>query len=203
MGVGLVTLKRWAPELVTPDFEAEAQDLIDWELRPGRYVEDYRRRFGLLPWEDQPDSNTSDPESSPREIPSNTEVEPSPPADPPVKPGKLEHPENPTFSPVSRETRRDTSHGEALKPVERYSSTCESAGAIAKLEHAPCRHPLSGMLALLMHLDSIEQVDCAATGCSCTLYSDRGQIQCPCHWPAAKAAAAGRALQAQLARMVR
>ena len=203
MGVGLVTLKRWAPELVTPDFEAEAQRLLDWERRPGRYVEDYRRRFGRLPWEDQPDSNTSDPEASPRGIPSDAEVEPWPQADPPVKPGKLEHPENPPFSPVPRETRRDTSHGEALKPVERYPSASQNAGAVARLEQAPCRHPLAKMLALVMQLDAIEQVDCAATGCSCTLYSDRGQIQCPCHYPAAKATAAGRALQAQFAGMVR
>ena len=203
MGVGLITLKRWVPDLVTPDFEAEAQRLLDWERRPGRYVEDYRRRFGRLPWEDQPDSNTSDPEASPRGIPSDAEVEPWPQADPPVKPGKLEHPENPPFSPVPRETRRDKSHGEALKPVERYPSASQNAGAVARLEQAPCRHPLAKMLALVMQLDAIEQVDCAATGCSCTLYSDRGQIQCPCHYPAAKATAAGRALQAQFAGMVR
>ena len=196
MGVGLVTLKRWAPELVTPDFEVEAQRLLDWERRPGRFVEDYRRSYDRLPWEDPP-------EASPLEFTSDAEVEPSLPADPPLEPKKLEHPENPTFPLVPRETRRDTSHGEALQPAERYSSTCESAEAIATLEHAPCRHPLAGMLALVMHLNPIEQVDCAATGCSCTLYSDRGRIQCPCHWPAAKAAAAGRALQAQLAGMVR
>jgi hypothetical protein len=59
------------------------------------------------------------------------------------------------------------------------------------------------MLTSGMSLDVIERIHCAETGCGCTLYSDRGRIQCPCHWPAAKAAAAGRALQAQLAGMVR
>ena len=190
MGVGLLTLKRWGPELVTPDFEAEAQRLIDWERQPERFVEDYRRRFGRLPWEDSPDSNKSGPEASPRGFPSDAEV------DPPPESERLEHREHPAFLSVSRETRRDPSQGEALKSVGRHPNALHNAGAVARLEQAQCRHPLAMMLAMAMRLDDVVQVDCAATGCGCTLYSDRGRIHCPCHWPAAKAVAAGRALQA-------
>ena len=203
MGVGLNALKRWAPELVTPDVEAEAQDLIAWERRPGRYLEDYLRRYGRLPWEDPPDFNTSDPEASPREISLDAEVEPSTPVDIPARSEKIEHPQNQVVSAESAENRCDPSPVQALKPFERYSRSCENAGAIAKLEHRPCRHWLAGMLTSGMSLDVIERVHCAETGCSCTLYSDRGRIQCLCHWPVAKAAAAGRALQAQLAGMGR
>ena len=183
MGVGLLTLKRWSPELVTPAFEAEAQDLITWERRPGRFVEDLRRRFGRLPWEFQSDA----------------EVEPVSPGEEPTPPEKTEHPEYPAFSPVSRGTPPDPRHGEALQPVERPYNPCEAAGDDPVLEHGPCRHPLAGMLALALPLDNVQQVDCSAAGCGCRLYSDRGRLACPCHWPAAKAAAAGRTLQARLA----
>ena len=183
MGVGLLTLKRWSPELVTPEFEAEAQDLITWERRPGRFVEDHRRRFGRLPWE----------------IQSDAEVEPASPGEEPTTPVKTEQPEYPAFSRVSRETRPDPRHGEALQSVERPYSTCEVAGDEPVLEHGPCRHPLAGMLALALPLDNVQQVDCSTAGCGCSVYSDRDRGQCPCHWSPAKAAAVGRALQAQLA----
>ena len=183
MGIGLITLKRWAPELVTPDFEAEAKCLIDWERRPGRFLEYYRRRHGRLPWEDAPDD----------------EVEPSPPADPPLEPEKLEHPENPAFPLVPWETGPDPSHGEPLKLVERPYSTCEKPSDEPVLEHGPCRHPLAGILALALPLYNIQQVGCETAGCGCRVYSDRGRGQCPCHWSPVKAAAAYRALQRQLA----
>ena len=183
MGVGLLTLKRWAPELVTPDFEADARGLIDWERRPGRFLEYYRRRYGRLPWEDTPDA----------------EVEPSPPADPPLEPEKLEHPENPAFPLVPWETGPDPSYGEPLKLVERPYSTCEKPSDEPVLEHGPCRHPLAGMLALALPLYNIQQVGCETAGCGCRVYSDRGRGQCPCHWSPVKAAAAYRALQRQLA----
>ena len=183
MGVGLLTLKRWSPELVTPDFEADARGLIDWERRPGRFLEYYRRRYGRLPWEDAPDA----------------EVEPSPPADPPLAPEQLEHPENPTFEVISREMRPDPSHGEPLNSVERPYSTCEKPSNEPVLEHGPCRHPLAGIMALALPLYNIQQVGCETAGCGCRVYSDRGRGQCPCHWSPVKAAAAYRALQRQLA----
>ena len=183
MGVGLLTLKRWAPELVTPDFEAEAQDLITWERRPERFVEEYRRLFGRLPWE----------------IQSDAEVEPVSPVEEPTTPDKIEQPEYPAFSPVPRGTGPDPRHGEALQSVERPYSACEVAGDEPVLEHGPCRHPLAGMLALALPLDKAQQVDCSTAGCRCSVYSDRQHAQCPCHWAPAKAAAVRRALQARLA----
>ena len=183
MGIGLLTLKRWAPELVTPDFEAEAQDLITWERRPDRFVEDLRRRCGRMS----------------QEIRSDSEVKPASPVEDPTTPVKTEHPEYPAFSSVSRGNGPRSPHGEPLQTVERPYSTCEVAGDEPVLEHGPCRHPLAGMLALALPLDNVQQVDCSAAGCGCRLYSDRGRLACPCHWPAAKAAAAGRTLQAQLA----
>ena len=45
-----------------------------------------------------------------------------------------------------------------------------------------------------MDLEVVVQVDCAA-GCGHRLYSDRGPVECPCHWPAAKVAQVGRVLR--------
>ena len=46
-----------------------------------------------------------------------------------------------------------------------------------------------------MALDDVVLVDCAA-GCGHRIYSGRGPLECPCHWPPAKAAWVARALQA-------
>ena len=183
MGIGLLTLKRWAPELVTPDFEAEAQGLIEWERRPGRFVEDLHWMCGRLS----------------QGIRSDAEVKPASPAEEPTTPEKTEQPEYPAFFPVSQETPPDPRHGEALQSVERPYSTCEVADDEPVLEHLLCRHPLAGTLALALPLDNIQQVDCSTAGCKCSVYSDRQRGQCPCHWSPAKAAAVGRALQARLA----
>ena len=59
------------------------------------------------------------------------------------------------------------------------------------LEQGRCRHPLSALLTAVMVLDD---VDCAA-GCGHRLYSDRGPVECPCHWPAGKVIQVARALQ--------
>ena len=47
-----------------------------------------------------------------------------------------------------------------------------------------------------MDLEVVVQVDCAA-GCGHRLYSDRGPVECPCHWPPAKVAQVSRSLQDQ------
>ena len=62
------------------------------------------------------------------------------------------------------------------------------------LEQGSCRHRLASLLASAMVLDDVVQVDCAA-GCGHRLYSDRGPLECPCHWPPAKAAQVARALE--------
>ena len=36
-----------------------------------------------------------------------------------------------------------------------------------------------------MVLEDVIQVDCAA-GCGDWLYSDRGPVECPCHWSTAR-----------------
>ena len=120
----------------------------------------FKRRYGRLPWENPPDPDTG-----------------------PVEPEQLEQAPKPEIVAVSRETRRDLSPIEAQKSVERYSRSCENAGEKPKLEHGPCRHPVANVLATAMRLEDVVQVECLATGCGCRIYSDRGAIQCPCHWP--------------------
>ena len=41
---------------------------------------------------------------------------------------------------------------------------------------------------------AVVQVQCV-TGCGHRLYSDRGPVECPCHWPVAKAVAVAPALE--------
>ena len=48
-----------------------------------------------------------------------------------------------------------------------------------------------------MELEDVVQVECSA-GCGHRLYSDRGQPEYPCHWPAARVAAVTRVLDLQL-----
>ena len=174
---------------MTPDFETEAESLVAVELARGRtgYVEEYRRLFGSLPWEDTPD----------------VIVQPSPPAELPSMPDELEQAANPVISPETAEVRRDPSPVAAAKPVERHPRPLPKAGDILKLERGPCRHPLAAILTTAMPLVNVRQVDCSTAGCGCRVYSDRGPLECPCHWPAARAAAVGRTLQAQLAGAVR
>ena len=38
-----------------------------------------------------------------------------------------------------------------------------------------------------MDIDAVVQVECAV-GCGHRLYSDRGPLECPCHWSPAKVA---------------
>ena len=92
--------------------------------------------------------------------------------------------------------RRPQSHGEALKQGE---TTC--GGPLPRknrpgaLERGLCRHPLTALLATAMDLEAVVQVDCAA-GCGHRVYSDRGSLDCPCHWPPEKAAQVARIISA-------
>ena len=45
-----------------------------------------------------------------------------------------------------------------------------------------------------MALDDVVQVECAA-GCGHGIYSDRGALECPCHWPSVKVSRAALALR--------
>ena len=44
-----------------------------------------------------------------------------------------------------------------------------------------------------MDLEAVVQVECAAE-CGHRFYSDRGSVECPCHWSPAKVAQVGRVL---------
>ena len=57
-------------------------------------------------------------------------------------------------------------------------------------------------MASAMVLFDVVQVECAA-GCGHRLYSDRGRLECPCHWPPGKAAQVARALLREPAQAVR
>ena len=45
-----------------------------------------------------------------------------------------------------------------------------------------------------MVLEDVIQIDCAA-GCGDWLYSDRGPVECPCHWSTARVVELARVLQ--------
>ena len=125
------------------------------------FLESYRRRHGRLPWDNPPD--------------------------PQVSPGgggeKLEHPWKLAFAAASAENRPQIRPVAAPKPGQTTWGTLASGTDPPKLEHRPCRHPITGLLATAMRLEDVVQVACPAAGCGCRIYSDRGAIECPCHWP--------------------
>ena len=107
---------------------------------------------------------------------------------------KLEHPLDTGVLPDSDEILRPESDGEARKLVQAAIDPLVGEKVPVVLEHGRCRHPLASLLASVMALDDVVLVECAA-GCSHRLYSDRGPLECPCHWPPAKAAWVAHALQ--------
>ena len=87
--------------------------------------------------------------------------------------------------------RRSENRGEAR---ERGETTCRPlprGNPAGVLEHGPCRHPLAALLVSRMDLEAVVQVECAA-GCGHLVYSDRGLVECPCHWPATMAVQVAR-----------
>ena len=210
VAVAVALARRWAPRLVITDV-ATAIDAEEYNHRTGNMFS-YRRRFGRLPWEPaaavccaplrSPGSDdikttelTGKYESSPRS-PKGSATK-SPPE--PSTPEKVEQAADPVILPDSAETRPDQRPPEALQPVERHPRASRTAGATPEIEHGPCRHPLAPMLALALDLAAAVQVDCTAAGCGCQVYSERGPVACACHWPAARAAAVRRALEAHAA----
>ena len=107
---------------------------------------------------------------------------------------KLEHPLKTGVLPDSDGILRPESDGEARKLVQTAIDPLVGEKVPVVLEHGRCRHPLASLLASVMVLDDVVFVECAA-GCGHRLYSDRGPLECPCHWPPAKAAWVARALQ--------
>ena len=110
---------------------------------------------------------------------------------PPWEREKLEQPLETGGLPDSDEICRRGSDGEVRKPVQVAIEPLPPEKDRPVLEHGPCRHPLASLLASAMVLDDVVQVECSA-GCGHWLYSDRGPLECPCHWPPTKAAQAAR-----------
>ena len=106
---------------------------------------------------------------------------------------KLEHPLKTVVLPDPDEILRPESDGEARKLVQTAIDPLVGEKVPVVLEHGRCRHPLAILLASVMVLDDVVFVECAA-GCGHRIYSDRGPLECPCHWPPAKAVQVGRAL---------
>ena len=112
---------------------------------------------------------------------------------PPCEREKSEQPPKTGRLPDFDEIRGGESRAEGLKPVQTTIDPLPREKEHPVLEHGRCRHPLASLLASTMVLDDVVLVECAA-GCGHRLYSDRGPLECPCHWPPAKAAQVGRAL---------
>ena len=108
---------------------------------------------------------------------------------------KIEQPPKTSVLPDSDEILRPESDGEARKLVQAAIDPWVEEKVPVVLEHGRCRHPLASLMASAMVLFDVVLVDCAA-GCGHRIYSGRGPLECPCHWPPAKAARVARALQA-------
>ena len=106
---------------------------------------------------------------------------------------KIERPLDTGVLPDSDEMLRPESDGEARKLVQVAIDPLVGEKVPVVLEHGRCRHPLAILLASVMVLADVVFLECAA-GCGHRLYSDRGPLECPCHWPPAKAVQVGRAL---------
>ena len=108
---------------------------------------------------------------------------------------KIGQPPKTSVLPDSDEILRPESDGEARKLVQAALDPLVEEKVPVALEHGRCRHPLASLMASAMVLFDVVLVDCAA-GCGHRIYSGRGPLECPCHWPPAKAAQVARALQA-------
>ena len=108
---------------------------------------------------------------------------------------KIEQPPKTSVLPDSDEILRPESDGEARKLVQAAIDPLVEEKVPVVLEHGRCRHPLASLMASAMVLFDVVLVDCAA-GCGHRIYSGGGPLECPCHWPPAKAAWVARALQA-------
>ena len=113
---------------------------------------------------------------------------------PQLERGKLEHPPGRVELTGSDGIRRSQGDGEGAERGRMTSGPLPRENRPPVLEQGPCRHPLAALLTAEMALDDVVQVECTA-GCGHRLYSDRGPLECSCHWPAAKVARVARALQ--------
>ena len=104
-----------------------------------------------------------------------------------LEPGKLEHLPETAALPGSDGIRCPEDDGEVAERGRITSVPLPQENRPPVLEHDPCRHPLASLLVSVTDLEAVVQVECV-TGCGHRLYSDRGPLECPCHWPAARVA---------------
>ena len=236
MAVGMA--RQWAPELViVAADDAVVNEEVD---RRTSNLDSFRRRFGRLPWEPEPDVGpdivdaadcciglnrvpldefklldqlakklNSSPSTHKADAmllmtgrlylgvgpgsplgPSNGRV----PSRPPSRSDELEQAPKTADTGNSGGIRCPESDGEALKSGGMTCAPLPRQNRTGILEHGPCRHPLAALMSTAMVLDDVVEVECAA-GCGHRLYSDRGPVECPCHWPPAKAAQVVHELQ--------
>ena len=107
---------------------------------------------------------------------------------------KMEQPENPAESGEIGDDRCTESAGEARNRGKVTVTSSAQENPLGILEHGPCRHPLAALLVTAMDLEAVVQVECAA-GCGHWLYSDRGPVECACHWSSALVGRVARVLQ--------
>ena len=202
----------------------DVEDVVDAEREAAQtgYVEDYRRRHSRLPWEGEiatvnvgktdciglkgyvaDDSfkslgKKSNLESSPRSHKANARTAEAAGQRDFCTGGlaeeKSEHGAGGADLGDFGEIGSAVGHGESLKIAGRAWDLLPRQNPTGILEQTRCPHRLVGLLVSGMDVESVELVECAE-GCGHRLYSDRGALECPCHWAAAKASQVARALQ--------
>ena len=222
--VAVAMARKLVPALDVVDVE----DVVDAERAAERtgYLEDYRRRHGRLPWESEVETvdvgekeciglkgYVADDSFKNSEIKTNLESSPGTrKADARTAEAvgqrvgcisqtagkKLEHGADGADLGDCDENRRAESHGEALETSGRAWDPPPRQNATGILEQTRCPHRLADLLVQEMDLARVELVECAV-GCGHRLYSDRGPVQCVCHWEPAETAWVSRALEERLA----
>ena len=82
-----------------------------------------------------------------------------------------------------KESSTELVKADATPVASRLDDAAFAGGADRRTEFVagPCPHPMAVSLVSGMELSQVAWVACAC-GCGHELYSDRGAIECPCHW---------------------
>ena len=107
---------------------------------------------------------------------------------------KSEQPVKTVDVPDPDNVRGPENHTEVRKSVQVTTDPLPAEKNPRVLEQVPCRHPVAALLTAVMVLDDVALVGCSA-GCGHQVYSDRGPVECPCHWEPVKVAQVTRALR--------
>lgn len=214
--------RRWAPELVI--VEGDEAIAAEGVAQRDGYFESFRRYLGRLPWEavtavedaveidgasapdcciglkgpgfddsNSPDLMVVNLESSPGTVKADATPASYERPDLQRMEGTPEQPLAVVADSADADFRGTGNNGDVLRPVQVTIDAVSEEKAAASLERVRCRHPLAILLSTRLALNDVVQVGCAA-GCGHWLYSDRGALECPCHWPSERVALVGRAL---------